>query len=113
MRIEIASGYIDAVEQLSSTRLRQALAEAAATAGSEEEHTIAPPPEALGIHPAVWREAAVRRLYAPLRPSTSRMHVAVMGAPGSGKSAPLGPSNASHHHHASSPRLASAALAHT
>ena len=58
VRVEVATGYVDPVEQLSSTRLRSALA--AATAANAPTLPVA------GIHEAVWRAAAERCLYAPL-----------------------------------------------
>jgi hypothetical protein len=38
-----------------------------------------------GIHTAVWRVAVTRGVYAPLPPSTTRLHATVLGAPGCGK----------------------------
>ena len=55
--------------------MRSALAAAAASASA--------PPD--GIHASVWRAASERRLYVPMQPSSSRLHVCILGAPGSGK----------------------------
>ena len=74
VRVDVAEGYRDPVPLLSSTKLRQAMAEA----GSQ-------PPN--GLHPAVWERAKALGTYvhAPLAPSTRRLHVAVLGPPGCGK----------------------------
>ena len=73
--VEVARGYADPVPMLSSTALRKALADAAADAPQRVE----------GIHAVVWRAARAGKLYVPLPPSATRLQVALLGAPGSGK----------------------------
>ena len=84
VRFEVAESYRDPTPQLSSTRLRKALADASTPyAAAVEPAAGSGPPE--GIHPAVWTAAVARGVYAPLAPSACRLHATVLGAPGSGK----------------------------
>ena len=80
--VEVAAEYRDPYSQLSSTRLRKALALASNSAG--DPGAADAPPE--GVHEAVWRRAAERRTYAPLPTAPTALHVAILGAPGCGKS---------------------------
>ena len=73
--VEVVTDYVDPHQGLSSTTLRIA-------AFSCE---VINPPQ--GLHSSVWREAIARSLYVPLLPSSDKLHVAVLGAPGSGKTA--------------------------
>ena len=73
--VEVVTDYVDPHQGLSSTALRIA-------AFSRE---VINPPQ--GLHSSVWHEAIARSLYVPLLPSSDKLHVAVLGAPGSGKTA--------------------------
>jgi len=78
IEVEVATAYRDPHEKLSSTRLRSALTAAAAGGAADA------PPE--GLHAAVWALAAERRTYKPLPTAPTALHVAILGAPGCGKS---------------------------
>ena len=80
VRVEVARSYVDIVEQLSSTRLRTALAAAAASSEATDADT-----PVVGIHPSVWQAAVARGLYTPVAPSATTLHLCVIGPPGCGK----------------------------
>lgn len=74
--IEVLRSYVDPDPQLSSSRLRPALADPFA------DDAAVP----AGIHPTVWRAARARRLYMRSgAPSAHRLNAILVGAPFSGK----------------------------
>jgi adenylate kinase family enzyme len=103
VHFEVALAYRDPTPELSSTRMRKALADAAAHhaaakaeaeaeakaeaersgGGGASDKALPGPPE--GIHRTVWEAALSRGVYAPLAPSARCLHATIIGAPGSGK----------------------------